>query len=48
MIDALNLLWIVPLSMMTGAALIIVFACILIKDEDRKLRENEECIENDY
>lgn len=48
MIDALNLLWIVPLSMMAGAALIIVFACILVKDEDRKLRENEECIENDY
>lgn len=48
MIDALILLWIVPLSMMAGAALIIVFACILVKDEDRKLRENEECIENDY
>lgn len=48
MINALNLLWIVPLSMMTGAALIIVFACIFVKDEDRKLRENEECIENDY
>ena len=43
--NALNLLWIVPLSMMTGAALIIVIACILVKDEDRKLRENEECVE---
>lgn len=48
MINVLNLLWIVPLSMIIGAALIIVFACIIIKDEDRKLRENEECIENDY
>ena len=45
MIAALNLMRIVPLSMMTGAALIIVFACILVKDEDRKLRENEECVE---
>ena len=47
MIDALNLLWIVPLSMITGATIIIVFACILAKEEDRKLREDEECIEND-
>ena len=47
MIDALHLLWIVPLSMIAGAASIIVFACILVKEEDRKLREDEECIEND-
>jgi hypothetical protein len=47
MIDILNLLWIVPLSMMTGAVSIIVFACILAKEVDRKLREDEECIEND-
>ena len=48
MINALNLIWIVPLSMITGAFLMIVFACILVKSEDRKLREDEECIENDY
>lgn len=48
MINALNLIWIVPLSMMTGAALIVVLACILVKEEDRKLREDEECMENDY
>jgi hypothetical protein len=47
MINALHLLWIVPLSMIAGAALLIVFACILAKEEDRKLREDEECIEND-
>ena len=47
MINTLNLLWIVPLSMMVGASLLIVFACILAKEEDRKLREDEECIEND-
>ena len=47
MINVLNLLWIVPLSMMVGATLLAVFACILVKEKDRKLREDEECIEND-
>ena len=48
MINALNLVWIVPLSMIIGAITMIVFGCILAKDEDRKLREDEECIEYDY
>ena len=48
MINALNLIWIVPLSMIAGAILVIVFACVFIKDEDVELRENEECIEYDY
>ena len=47
MINVLNLLWIVPLSIVTGAALLAVIACILVKEVDRKLREDEECIEND-
>ena len=47
MINVLNLLWIVPLSMITGAALLVVSACVLAKEEDRKLREDEECIKND-
>ena len=45
MINVLNLLWIVPLSMMVGAAFQLY--CILVKEKDRKLREDEECIEND-
>lgn len=47
MIDVLNLLWIVPLSMMAGATLIVVLACVLVKGDERKMFEDEECIKND-
>lgn len=47
MISALNLLWIVPLSMVAGAALMVVLACVLVKGDERKMFEDEECIEND-
>ena len=47
MINALNLIWIIPLSMIAGAATMAVLACVLIKDEYRKMLEDEECIKID-
>jgi hypothetical protein len=47
MINALHLYWIVPLSVLVGIFSTVVLACILAKEEDRKLKEDEECIEND-
>ena len=47
MISALNLIWIIPLSMIVGAATMVVLTCVLIKDEYRKMFEDEECIKID-
>ena len=47
MINALNLIWIIPLSMIVGAAILAVLACVLIKDEYQKMFEDEECIKID-
>ena len=47
MINALNLIWIIPLSMIAGAATMAVLACVLVKDEYRKMFEDEECIKID-
>lgn len=47
MINALNLIWIIPLSMIAGAVTMAVLACVLIKDEYQKMFEDEECIKID-
>ena len=46
MINALNLIWIIPLSMVVGAAIMAVSARVL-KDEYRKMFEDEECVKYD-
>ena len=48
MINALHLIWIVPLSMIVGIVTMVVLACVCLKDDYRKMIEDEECIKNDY
>ena len=47
MINALNLIWIIPLSMMIGAATTVVLACVLVKNGYREMFEDEESIKID-
>ena len=46
MINALNLIWIIPLSMMTGVAGAICLACIAVgkeaEEEEERLKETTE------
>ena len=47
MINALNLIWIIPLSIIAGAATMAVLACVLVKDDYQKMLEDEECVKID-
>ena len=46
MINALNLIWIIPLSMIAGAVVVICYACIVVgKEADEEYERLKEITE---